>query len=273
MRIQFLLSVLVLFVSCSNEKSESKVNQWKEIPALQESIDSAKLKGVILIYDQSMEQYYTSSRLISKKGQLPASTFKIANSIIALELGVIESDSTLIKWDGTPRAMEAWEQDLLFAKAFQLSCVPCYQEIARKIGTKRMRNYLDQLVYGNIVFDSSTIDNFWLVGNSRISPLAQIDFISRLYNGDLSISERTEMLIKRMMVIDENDDYRLSGKTGWSIDQGNNNGWFVGYIESGDKPYFFATNVEPLADFDMNQFASIRKTITMNALRQLEIID
>ena len=78
--------------------------------------------------------------------------------------------------------------------------------------------------------------------------------------------------MKRMMVIEENKEYKLSGKTGWSIRNGNNNGWFVGYTESRNKTYFFATNVEPKEQFDMNMFPMIRRDVTYKAFEQMNII-
>jgi len=55
---------------------------------------------------------------------MPASTFKIVNSIIALETGVVENDSTMFKWNGEKRRLPIWEQDLTFRDAFHFSCVP-----------------------------------------------------------------------------------------------------------------------------------------------------
>lgn len=74
------------------------------------------------------------------------------------------------------------------------------------------------------------------------------------------------------MTIDDNNQYKLSGKTGWSISNNINNGWFVGYIESQNKMYFFATNVEPKEEFDMKMFPMIRKDITYRAFKQIGIL-
>ena len=119
--------------------------------------------------------------------------------------------------------------------------------------------------------DSSNIDLFWLEGNSRINQFQQVDFLKRLYKSELPITQRTEMIMKRTMVIEENEEFKLSGKTGWSIRDGNNNGWFVGYIESQQKTYFFATNVEPKEEFDMEKFPMIRKGVTYRAFEEMKI--
>ncbi|MCL4151410.1 UNVERIFIED_CONTAM: hypothetical protein GTU68_003816 [Idotea baltica] len=191
--------------------------------------------------------------------------------MIALETGVVENDSTLFKWNGEQRRLKNWEQDLIFTDAFHFSCVPCYQEVARKIGTQRMTEYLEKLDYGNMKVDSTNIDLFWLEGASRIDQFQQIDFLKRFYQSNLPISERTQQIMKRILVIEEGDAYKLSGKTGWSISNGNNNGWFVGYMEYKNNTYFFATNVAPKAQFDMSRFPMIRKEVTFKAFEHLKI--
>ena len=123
--------------------------------------------------------------------------------------------------------------------------MPCYQEIARKIGSIKMNDYLTQFNYGKMVVDSDNLDRFWLVGHSKISQFQQIDFLKRLYQSELPISKKTENIIKKIMVIENNAYYKISGKTGWSIKNNNNNGWFIGYIETKGNVYFFALNIEP----------------------------
>ena len=113
---------------------------------------------------------------------------------------------------------------------------------------------------------------FGLKAIRRISQFQQIDFLKRFNNSKLLISDRTKQLMSSLMVIEENEDYKLSGKTGWSVRNGNNNGWFVGYIETQKQLYYFATNIDPKEQFDMQMFPMIRKEITMKALIELKII-
>ena len=279
MKIHSLIIILLtLLFSCST-KTETNNNQEKQATkqhttkaAFQQILDTTKVKGAILMYDAQTDVYYSNDFEWSKKGQLPASTFKIPNSIIALETGVVENERTLFQWNGKKRALKNWEQDLIFKEAFHFSCVPCYQEVARDIGLDRMKDYLKKLNYGNIHVDAATIDNFWLEGESRINQFQQIDFLKRLYQSALPISERTDSLMKELMVIEETEDYKLSGKTGWSISNGSNNGWYVGYIESKKKVYYFATNVAPKEQFNMDLFARVRKEVTNEALKEMGII-
>lgn len=268
MNIKALITLLVasIFISC-HEKTTNKEIVKSEFQSI---VDSSNVKGSILIYDLQKDLFYSNNFDWAKIGRLPASTFKIPNSIIALETKVVENDSTLFKWNGEKRAYKIWEQDLIFRNAFQYSCVPCYQEIANKIGEKRMKEYLDKLKFGDMNFNQKNLDIFWLEGESKINQFQQIDFLKRLINSELKISKRTEKILKRISFIEENEAYQLYGKTGLSIRNGNNNGWFVGYIKSQNKTYIFATNIEPTKKTDNKAFLKSRKEITLKALEYFE---
>lgn len=280
MKLNMLIVLFFGMLACSTpenkqaEQPEKEVTKKKEIVKtdFQTILDSTKLAGCILVYDVNEDTYYANDFEWAKQGFLPASTFKIPNSMIALETAVVESDSTLFKWNGEDRAMDIWEQDLVFKQAFQYSCVPCYQDVARQIGAKRMQHFIDTLNYGSIAVDVSNIHNFWLQGAATISPLQQIDFLKRFYYSKLPISNRTTNTLKRMMELEVTQDYIISGKTGWSIQNEIDNGWFVGYVEQKNNTYFFAANVEPKPDFDRSHFAKARKDVVFSALENMKII-
>ena len=278
MKITSTIIFLVLCFSCTkknatvNKEGEEKISQKVLEPKFQTIIDSYGVKGSILIYDLNEDIYFSNDFEWANKGNLPASTFKIANSIIGLETGVIESDHTVFKWDGEEKWLKEWEQDLVLKDAFQFSCVPCYQEVAKKIGDKRMNEYVEKINYGNLKIDSSNIDQFWLEGESRISQMQQIDFLKRFYSYQLPVSDRTQKIMRNVMLMEEKDQFRLYGKTGLSNDNEHYNGWFVGYIEIENKTFLFATNLEPKEEFNMDSFIMIRKDATLNAFQQMGIV-
>lgn len=276
------------FTSCQNHQSETKVAENESVKVelvdskaakqiltedFQKIIDAAEVKGSVLIYDLQKDHFYSNDFDWANEGHLPASTFKIVNSIIALETGVVKDENTLFEWDGQKKRLKNWEQDLIFREAFHFSCVPCYQDIARRITAERMNSYLRKLDYGTMEVDSSNIDLFWLEGESKVSQFEQIDFLKRFYLSKLEITDKTESIMKRMMVIEENEQFKITGKTGWSIREGHNNGWFVGYIEVQEKVYFFACNVEPSEQFNMKMFSKIRKELTQKAFESLGVLD
>lgn len=278
MKITAIAIFLILCFSCAeknraiNKQHKEKVSQNIHKSEFQTIIDSSEVVGAILIYDLKEDLYYSNDFEWANKGNLPASTFKIANSIIGLETGMIESDSTVFKWDGKDKWLKNWEQDLVLRDAFQFSCVHCYQEVATKIGSKTMNDYIKLIDYGNLKIDSTNIDKFWLEGESRISQIQQIDFLKRFYERKLPISERTEIIMKNIMFIEETDQYKLSGKSGLSNDNGQYNGWFVGYVELKNNTYFFATNLEPKKEFDFNSFINKRLHLSMNALKKMNVL-
>ncbi|MCJ8288851.1 MAG: class D beta-lactamase [Crocinitomicaceae bacterium] len=248
------------------EENKEVINQ--DFQAL---LDSAGVKGSILIFSEN--NFYSNDFEWAKTGHLPASTFKIPNSIIALELGVMEDDSTLIPWDGEAKRLKRWEQDLFFRDAFHASCVPCYQEIARKVGVKRMKKFTSEFKFGEMIFDSTNLDMFWLEGASLINQFQQISFLKAFNEERLSISKRTHRLMSRLMIIEENEDYTLRGKTGWSVQNDQDNCWFVGYVETKNESYYFATNIEPKTQSESSNIGSIRKEVSLKALEILGLIN
>lgn len=120
-----------------------------------------------------------------------------------------------------------------------------------------------------MIVDANNIHILWLLGESGINQHEQIVFLYRLYYSKLPITKRSENIMKKIMVIKEQPAYRLSA--GWSLRNGNNNGWFVGFVEVENIVYFFATNIEPEEKFNMDMFSMIRKSIIYKALDQMNI--
>jgi beta-lactamase class D len=261
-----IILIAILLHSCIENKDTKKEILKSEFQSI---IDSNNVNGSVLIYDLKKDLFLSNNFDWAKVGRLPASTFKIANSIIALETSVVENDSTLFKWDGEKRAYKIWEQDLVLKDAFKYSCVPCYQEVARNIGEKRMNEYLKKIKYGDMKVTSDNLDVFWLEGQSKINQFQQIDFLKHFLKSELKITKRTENIVKRMFFIEEYKEYKLNGKTGLSIRNGNYNGWFVGYLQSKENTYFFATNIEPKGNIDKKTFPKLRKEITLKALNTI----
>jgi beta-lactamase class D len=280
-QIFLIIFCLPIIFSCQQKTGTSKQNETQEqvvtttetiIKSFQNILDRNNVSGSILIYDAQKNEYFSNDFVHAATGFLPASTFKIINSIIGLETGVLNDESHLFKWDKRPRMLECWEADLSLAEAYKVSCVPCYQEVARAIGTKKMNEYLKKLDYGNMEIADSMIDIFWLEGDFKISQKEQIDFLKRLYNKELPISDKTFNIMQQIMVIDDNQIYKLSGKTGWGIRQGNNIGWFVGFVEKNENVYYVATNITPLNQNETDAFAQVRLSISLKALAELGVL-
>jgi len=253
----------------------------KEVTRIKSAADSAliyqtiftrfHMKGTMIICDGDSRKVFGYNQSKWDSGYLPASTFKIPNSLIGLETGVIDS-GYIFKWNGEKRRLPQWNADLDLTQAFRVSCVPCFQEVARKIGPERMNEYLQKLHYPGMRVSPANIDLFWLEGVSRITPRQQLGFIMNLYDEKLPLQVKVMKAVKGMMLTEKTKDYTLSGKTGWAVRNGNNYGWFAGWLETKGKTYFLATLVEPDDQQKTDDFAAARKTVTMEVFRMLGMI-
>jgi len=184
----------------------------------------------------------------SGEAKLPASTFKIPNSVIALETGVVgDPDKDVFKWDGVKRSIEAWNRDHTLRSAIAVSAFPVYQEIARRIGAERMQTYLDLFEYGNRDIGGG-IDQFWLTGNLRIDPVQQVDFVDRLRRGVLPVSKRSQDLVRDILPVTKVGDSVIRAKSGLlGAEVGKPSlGWMVGWAEKGSERTVFALNMDCL---------------------------
>ncbi|MBN9039684.1 MAG: class D beta-lactamase [Rhizobiales bacterium 62-47] len=201
-----------------------------------------------------IEDYLVIASDATRSGEalLPASTFKIPNSLIALETGVVsDPDRDVFKWDGVTRAFPAWNKDHTLRSAIAASAVPVYQEIARRIGEVRMQQYVKDLDYGNKNIGGG-IDRFWLNGDLRIDPIQQIDFLDRLRRGVLPVSQRSQQLTRDILPVEKLGDVIIRSKTGLiGVDDRTaaggvrpSVGWLVGWAEKGSAQTVFALNLD-----------------------------
>ncbi|MEW5959675.1 MAG: class D beta-lactamase [Chloroflexota bacterium] len=200
-------------------------------------------KGAFVLYDLNSNQYIRYNPERCTERFIPASTFKIMNSLIGLETGIIPDENYVIEWDGTTYNVPSWNQDHSLKTAIQNSVVWYYQELARQVGKEKIQSYVDAANYGNKDI-SGQIDTFWLEGGLRISANEQVEFLKRLYQGNLPFSSRSISIVKKILVLEKAESYQLSGKTGSGQRITPHQGWFVGYLETKGNVYFFATNFE-----------------------------
>ncbi len=277
MKYLYFALLVVILISCnSTNESENTPEKSKtstvEMPQWQSFFEAENVIGATVIYDIQSDSQWIYNLERANTGFLPASTFKIINSMIGLETGAVTLTETL-KWNGEDTWNDNWKRDHVLKTAFEVSCVPCYQEIARRVGVEQMKKYTSLSNYGHLAIDSTTIDNFWLTGESEISSIEQVHFITQLYLETLPFSKETFSAIKEIMINETSEDYTIRAKTGWSQSETINNGWFVGYlITSDDAVYVFATNIEQSREVDSKGFAKARIEITKKALQDLGLI-
>lgn len=249
------LVLVCLLCSACQKAPENRLSQTLQATRvdtvdLAPFFESVEGPGTFLLYNAATghKHVYNSER--AHERFLPASTFKIPNSLIALELGVVTDASYAIARDTMLSPMRdfwpsVWKEPRhTLESAFQNSVYWYYQEVARRIGESRMQRYVDHFGYGNRDI-SGDIDGFWLYGDLRISPEEQLGFLIRFYKGELGLSERTTQIVKDIMVMEDTTGYRLGGKTGTGeLTPTRELGWLIGYVEVEDVTYFYVLNME-----------------------------
>jgi beta-lactamase class D len=232
----FVLTLLIFgLTGCKHKQTTEIRNDFKKY------YNQFNVEGSFVLYDLQADKYVFYNQDQYEQIFSPASTFKICNSLIGLETGVIKDEHFVIQWDSVIRN-PVWDKDHDLKTAFANSTVWYYQELARRVGGEKIKHWLDKVYYGN-ADTSGGIDQFWLTGGLRISPKQQIDFLKRLHDNQLPFSKRSVDIVKNIMITKDTFDYVIRGKTGWGGHGNQDIGWYVGYIETKDNVYYFANCV------------------------------
>ncbi len=204
--------------------------------------EAERVGGGFVVYDAEREQAWVHGQRVAQTPYLPASTYKIPHTVIALELGVVEGADFVLPWDGERRWNPDWNYDVTLRDALRFSVVPYYQEVARRIGPEQMTRWLERLDYGNHDIEGG-IDLFWLQGGLRVSAYQQVDFLQRLDEGRLPISARTRETVRELLVAGRRGSHTLRAKTGSAEAFGSLPAvkWYVGWVERPNvAPVYFA---------------------------------
>ncbi|EHP28869.1 periplasmic penicillin-binding transpeptidase [Sulfurimonas gotlandica GD1] len=221
------------------------------------------VKGTLIISSLKNDKNYVYNQERATKRYLPASTFKIPNTLIALDEGAVKDENEIIKWDGKIRAYDAWNRDQNLKTALPKSCVWFYQELAQRVGNDKYLKHLQKIAYGNKK-TGSDVSTFWLEGEIKISASEQIDFLKKLYKNELPYKKEHLDILKKIMLVKAESNYTIRAKTGLVA----KHGWYVGYVETKVQVCFFALNI----DIDKKSDIKSRKEIVMEALKIKNII-
>ncbi len=216
-------------------------------------------KGTIVVADERANLRTTSvyDEQRAQKRYSPASTFKIAHTLFALDAVAVRDEFQIFKWDGVVRSFAAHNQDQDLRSAMRNSALWVYQLFAKEIGEDRARDYLRKLDYGNA--DPSTKrGDYWVDGNLAISAIEQVSFLKRLYRNELPFRVEHQRLVKDIMIVEAGRDWILRAKTGWE----GRMGWWVGWVEWPTGPVFFALNIDtPNRVADLQKREAIARAI------------
>jgi bla regulator protein BlaR1 len=226
--------------------------------------------GCFVLLDATRDHWLRYHPDLCKKRQSPCSTFKISNSLIALETGVASGPEFRLAWNGTKYPIEAWNRDQTLRSAFSVSCVWFYQELARRVGNQQMDHWVKAIRYGNEDI-SGGLTNFWLSSSLTISPDEQVDFLRRLHMRQLPFSRKAIDTVLDIMTVSQEGGVTYRGKTGTA---GNSQkqiataGWWVGSVSGPKREYYFATWISS----GENPSGRTARKITEKILEDLEIL-
>lgn len=241
---------------------------WQGSEQIQSLFTKNKITGTFVLYDVQQDKLIGYNQIRANKRFIPASTFKIINSLIGLSTKTIKDVDETLPYGGKPQIIKAWEHDMGLREAIRLSNVPIYQELARRIGLQKMQANIKLLNYGNTNI-GQTVDTFWLTGPLEISAVEQTAFLAELAQSNLPFDKSVQTAVQQITLLETGSNWQLHGKTGWADTYQPNIGWFVGWVQKENKFYTFALNIDmPNPTEDVAKRLSIAK----QALSALDIL-
>ncbi|EPO6433087.1 OXA-24 family carbapenem-hydrolyzing class D beta-lactamase [Acinetobacter baumannii] len=267
----FSISILVSLSACSSIKTKSEdnfhISSQQHEKAIKSYFDEAQTQGVIIIKEGKNLSTYVNALARANKEYVPASTFKMLNALIGLENHKATTNE-IFKWDGKKRTYPMWEKDMTLGEAMALSAVPVYQELARRTGLELMQKEVKRVNFGNTNIGTQ-VDNFWLVGPLKITPVQEVNFADDLAHNRLPFKLETQEEVKKMLLIKEVNGSKIYAKSGWGMGVTPQVGWLTGWVEQANgKKIPFSLNLE----MKEGMSGSIRNEITYKSLENLGII-
>lgn len=257
-----LLNIALLFTA------QACAMAFESDPRLVKLLDDSGVNGTFVLYDVAAKRLIGAYPQRAATRYLPASTFKIPNTLIGLSTGAVSSVDEIFPYDGTPRFLKSWEKDMGLREAIQVSNLPVYQQLARRIGLGPMKDAVLRLEYGNEDVGEA-VDKFWIAGPLKISAIEQVEFLGRLARRELPFTESDQAIVRDIIELEKGEGWTLYGKTGWASAQTPNIGWWVGWVEQNGKFYSFALNMDVS---DMARDAPKRIELGKAALRTLGLL-
>ena len=142
-----------------------------------------------------------------------------------------------------------------------------FQSVDEQLGTASVCDYIKEIGYGNENM-SGDLSSYWMESSLEISPVEQVELLIKLQNNSFGFAPENIDAVKDSICLSSSDAGTFYGKTGTGrVDGQDVNGWFIGYIETADNTYYFATNIGA----DSNATGSNAAEITMSILSDMNI--
>ncbi len=190
----------------------------------------------------------------------PASTFKIAISLMGFDSGFLKSEhQPVLKYrKGDPDWRDSWLADTDPQKWIRDSVVWYSQRVTASLGQQRFQQYAEAFHYGNedVSGDPKRHDGLkwaWIDSSLKVSPREELDFLERVVRRELPVKPIAYEMTSRITAIDgEHGGWEIHGKTGAGFpllpdgrsDHAHGYGWFVGWATKAGRTLVFVRQTQ-----------------------------
>lgn len=255
------------------KQSEVKPDPELDDTPMNEEIDLSDffngINGCAVILNSEDNKYSFYNQSLCEQKVSPYSTFKIISTLVSLQNGVLESTSSTMNYSGIQYAIPEWNGNLTLKEAFQSSCIWYFRQVIDAVGAKEIENELNKLSYGNCdisqwngsgINPQQELNGFWLDSSLKISPLEQVEVLSKIFEGNSIYNDENVAILKDIMLIDDSGEQKVYGKTG---SNSNGKAWFVGFTEENGSNEYFAIYLDDAAQKELVS-GNIAKEIALN---------
>lgn len=268
LRISLMVCSLSLVLPVATHAEQTRLpNTTLVQKEIKDLFNETQTQGVVVIQDGQNIQVYGNDLARAQTAYVPASTFKMVNALIGLENKKVTVDE-VFKWDGLKKSYPMWEKDMNLGEAMKVSAVPVYQALARRIGLDLMQKEVKRIRFGNMDIGKK-VDNFWLVGPLKVTPLQEVNFAHQLAYKTLPFQQQVQQQVQDMLLIEEINGYKVYAKSGWGMGVKPQVGWLTGWVKqpNGHK-VAFSLNMK----METGMQPTIRNEILFKALTKLNVI-
>ena len=253
--------VPILSVYASDQTGYHFDTTRKNITQLNLSSNFGNYTGSFVLYDQATDKWNIYNIDNASTRIPPNSTYKIYDALLGLESGIITPEHSTFTWNGEPCPFDSWESDQDLTSAMHNSVNWYFQAIDSQAGFQSVKTFLQTINYGN-QNTGTNLNLYWTDFSLKISPIEQVELLQNFYQNNFHFDRKNIQAVKNALLLSTTSSGSLYGKTGTGRVNGKDvNGWFVGYIESDNNTYYFATNIQAPSNATGSQATEITETI------------
>lgn len=254
----------ILSVYASDQTGYHFDTTEKNITQLNLSSNFGEYTGSFVLYDQSADRWNIYNMEHASTRVSPNSTYKIYDALLGLESGIITPEHSTFTWNGEPYPFHSWEADQDLTSAIHNSVNWYFQAIDSQAGFEAVRTFLQTINYGN-QNTGTNLNLYWTDFSLKISPIEQVELLQDFYQNNFHFDSKNIQAVKKALLLSTTSSGSLYGKTGTGRVNGKDvNGWFIGYIETANNTYYFATNIQSSSSATGSQATEITESVLSN---------